>query len=110
MAATESTRPSTGGDGGYVPLRSKVVGRSPLGGIDPLAVTGWESDIVDRMEAVAVSASSASSSASVSSSSSSSSVVEDGEVGKEEIESKDEGFGGGKEGEKFVDEMEKKGM
>lgn len=32
-------------------------------------------------------------------------VVSDAEVGKEEVESRDEGFGGGKEAEQFVEEV-----
>ncbi len=37
-------------------------------------------------------------------------VVGEGEVGKSEVESRDEGFGGGREGREFVKEMEKAGL
>lgn len=32
-------------------------------------------------------------------------VVQDGQVGKEEVEARDEGFGGGQEAKQFVDEV-----
>lgn len=36
-------------------------------------------------------------------------VLEDGEVGKEEVESRDEGFGGGQEAKGFVDDIKVEG-
>jgi large subunit ribosomal protein L47 len=123
IAAAESSRPSN--------ERSKIMGRSPLGRVDPLAVNGWEDGIADRLAAplpaslddvAVVNTVDASELESplgdgerqkrdvVTEVDEGSATVEDAEVAKQEVEGRDEGFGGGQEAKEFVKDMERKGL
>lgn len=102
IAAAESARPASS-------PRVKVHGSSPLGTADPLSLSGFETGATrvqwsrgtPQAESPANVATQADEQADVVPP-----VVEGESVAKQEVESRDEGFGGGDEAKEFVKQMD----
>lgn len=102
IAAAESTRPAN------LP-RSKIHGSSPIGTADPLSLSGFESaakrvqwtrGAVNTQQEDEVSTQADEAADNVPP------VIEGESVAKQEVESRDEGFGGGEEAKEFVKQMD----
>lgn len=117
VAAAESSRPTSH-------PATKVHGRSPLGSADPLSLTGFEEMELTAEEEALLAGEFEGDEEGLSGGlgdgerqkmdlnvgKEGKPVAESGEVAQAEVESRDEGFGGGSEAKEFVKTMNEKGV